>query len=478
MTPRETAIRDHGRAQGEAFRGGPIARSALRQRWDRAALTAGLILAAAAVSSAQSAGAPTQASVAPVPEPWSVQAGVEERFRFEDWNNLADHSDAAADRRVQWRFRTRVWAAGRLWPGVAFGVVLDNESKGQGEPRAPLTLDETVFESLWLTLTPHQRVSIKVGRQDLSKADGFIWRDGTPGDGARTDYVNAIDASVAVAPKATVELIAASDPVYDTYLPVIHDQHRRLIEWDEHLAGLYYTDRRRQGLELDAYYFFKREAHDTRAQSHPQFQPDRDINTIGIHLRQSAGSAWSVGGDLAAQFGTQAPDTPLRAWAGALLVQRRLTAPWAPVLRAGYTALSGDSPATAAAESWDPLVSRWPMFSDALVLTLGPEVGNAYWTNLGLLKAEAAVSPTARTGVRATYYRLSAFHPFRGSPAVFGTGTNRGDLFQTRLDVTLNARLRGYVLYEHLSPGDFYSQRAPGHFFRVEVTASWQHEWR
>jgi hypothetical protein len=405
---------------------------------------------------------------------WSLQTGVEERFRFEDSNNLTDHSEATNDARTLWRFRTRAWATGELWRRVSFGVMLDNESKGQHEPRAPFTMDETIFEAFWVTVSPSHAVSIKVGRQDLSKAEGFIWRDGTPGDGSRTDYVNAIDATFAVAKKATLEVIAASDPVYDIYLPVVHDQHRKLVEWDERLFGIYYTDRRTPGVDLDAYYFFKREANDRRPSSNPQFQPDRDLSTVGVHVRRQGRSAWGAWGDLAVQWGRQVPDTPIRAWGGAVGVQRRLAAQWAPTVRASYTALSGDAPGTTTIEGWDPVVGRWPMFSDLLVFVLGPELGNAYWTNLGLLRAEATLTPGRGLGLRGAYVRLGAFHPFGGSPAVFGTGTDRGHLFQARLDGTLNAHLRGYVLFEHLRPGDFYARRDPGYFFRVEITASWQ----
>ncbi len=96
---------------------------------------------------------------------------------------------------------------------------------------------------------------------------------------------------------------------------------------------------------------------------------------------------------------------------------------------------------------------------------------------MGLLKAEVLLTPSARTGARATYYHLTAFHPFQGTPLVFGTGTTRGDLFEARFDFTLDARLRGHVLYERFLPGSFYAGHAPGYLFRIELLAAFQHRW-
>jgi hypothetical protein len=414
------------------------------------------------------------ASAAPVNE---LLVGFEERFRLETWNNIVDHSDAALDHRSQWRFRTRAWASLRLGDRLAFAIGLNNESKGQGDPHVALTLDETVFETLWVDLRPTRRVSIRAGRQDLQRGDGLILFDGTPLDGSRTLYVNGLDASFAVRPKATLELIALSNPNVDSYLPVAHDKNRPLIEWNESLAGVYYTDTSAQRLDLQAYYFFKRESDDSRPATNPQFQPGRQFHTVGARVARELAPAWTLSGEFAGQVGEQDPGTPIRAWAGSLTATHRLDAGWAPTVRGGLTALSGDSPGTAAIEGWDPLLSRWPKWSEAFIIALGPEVGPSYWTNIALWQAELTLKPSKRTGVRATYYHLSAFHPFPGSPSVFGRGTNRGDLLEARLDFSVRDFLKGHVLFERLIPGSFYTGGTPGYFFRVECTASFRHGW-
>jgi hypothetical protein len=440
-------------------------------------LAAVLVAAAAQPVVAQPPHGQGPTGPAPAAPANELLVGFEERFRLETWNNIVDHSDVALDHRSQWRFRTRAWASLRLGDHFAFAVGLNNESKGQGDPQLALTLDETVFETLWVDIKPNRRVSIRAGRQDLQKGDGLILFEGTPLDGSRTLYVNGLDASFAVRAKATLELIALSNPSEDTYLPVAHDRNRPLIEWNERLAGAYYTDTSARGLDLQAYYFFKREFDDSRPQTDPQFRPERQFHTVGARVAGQFAPAWTVSAEFAGQRGEQGPATPIRAWAGSVMASRRLGVGWAPTIRGGVTALSGDSPETTAIEGWDPVLSRWPKWSEAVINALGPEVGASYWTNIALWQAELTLKPSQRTGFRATYYHLSAFHPFPGSPAVFGPGTNRGDLLEARLDFSLHDFLKGHVLYERLIPGSFYTGRTPGYFFRVECTASFRHGW-
>jgi hypothetical protein len=443
----------------------------------RTALAAVLMAAVARTSGAQPPNVQAPAGPASAAPANELVVGFEERFRLETWNNIVDHSDAALDHRSQWRFRTRAWASLRLGDHLAFAIGLNNESKGQGDPHVALTLDETVFETLWVDLRPTRRVSIRAGRQDLQKGDGLILFDGTPLDGSRTLYVNGLDASITVRPKAVLELIALSNPSVDTYLPVAHDRNRPLIEWNESLAGVYYTDTSEKKLDLQAYYFFKREFDDDRPQTDPRVQPDRRFHTVGARIAGAFAPAWTVAGEFAGQVGEEDPDTSIRAWAGSVTASRRLDARWAPTIRGGLTALSGDSPETAAIEGWDPLLSRWPKWSEAFIIALGPETGASYWTNVALWQAELTLKPSNQTSFRATYYHLSAFHPFPGPPSVFGQGTNRGDLLEARLDFSVRDFLKGHVLYERLIPGSFYTGRTPGYFFRVECTASFRHGW-
>ncbi|MCX6553219.1 MAG: hypothetical protein NTY02_19820, partial [Acidobacteria bacterium] len=105
-------------------------------------------------------------------------------------------------------------------------------------------------------------------------------------------------------------------------------------------------------------------------------------------------------------------------------------------------------------------------------------IGPGYWTNMGLWRADVTMKPSRQTSVRATYFHLSAFHAFPGSPAIFGTGTSRGDVLEGRFDFSLASALRGNVICGRLFPGSFYTGHTPGYGARLELTAVFQHRWR
>jgi len=84
-------------------------------------------------------------------------------------------------------------------------------------------------------------------------------------------------------------------------------------------------------------------------------------------------------------------------------------------------------------------------------------------------QAEATVTPWRTVKARATYYHLSASHPYPGDPGLFAGGTHRGDMFQVRVDVAPNSSWRGHVVFERFWPGGFYIGDSPGYFFRFEI---------
>ncbi len=84
-------------------------------------------------------------------------------------------------------------------------------------------------------------------------------------------------------------------------------------------------------------------------------------------------------------------------------------------------------------------------------------------------QAELLFAPCKSLGGRLTYYHMDSYQPFRGDPRIFGTGTDRGNHYQARLDVNLNKYWKGHVLYERHVPGNFYAGSSPAYFLRFEV---------
>jgi hypothetical protein len=404
------------------------------------------------------------------PDGNTVEPGFEERVRSENWDNLKDFSDASADTQHQLRLRTRVWGRFDFGPKVELMLMLNDESKKVFTPDTRFHWDETIVENLYLDVHRGGTWSARVGRQNLMRGDGFVLFDGNALDGSRTAYFNALDVTRSLGKKSKLELIAISDPSHDTYLPVFNDRNKALTEWDERAVGAYYTGKDIPRTGIEAYCFHKTETDDFRPGTNPARQPDRRVETLGGRVEREIGKGWSAAGELAVQWGSQDPGVPVRAWGGTATIRKKFDVPAKPSVSLAWIGLSGDDPTTGKIEGWDPLFSRWPKWSELYIYTLAGEKGVAYWTNLGMWQLEALASPWKPLSLRATYYKMGAFHPFPGNANIYGTGRNRGDLYELRADVAAGSHFKGHVLYEHLAPGDFYAGSDPARFFRAEVT--------
>lgn len=406
----------------------------------------------------------------------NLKWGFEQRTRWENWNNVIDFNAAASDQRNQVRFRNRAWLSVPLHSTVELFVGLANEFKVQTTPEIPTQADEVLFENLYLDFkklfTP--QLSLRVGRQNIFRGEGFVLADGTSGDGSRSTYFNAVDLSYEFR-KSELELIGILDPRQERFLPVIHDQSRYLTETDEQAIGVYYTDHNLKSTALEGYYFLKKELNDYRSPSNSQFRPDRNVNTMGGRVVHRFGEKWTAAGEYARQWGKQYPNSEVRAWGGYGTLKRTFQTKLNPYAMVGYWAMSGDDPRTPASiEGWDPIFSRWPKWGDLTLYSYIPEEGVGYTSNDRFSQLEAGISPIKRLSLRGSWYHHDAFHPRPAGTTIFGLGTYRGELLQFRGDIVLSENLRGHVLYERFLPGDFYQHHSSGSFFRMEMSYSFQ----
>ena len=164
--------------------------------------------------------------------------GFEQQIRNYNWNNAFDFNDAMDDKHVDVRYRTRLWGQGALGPNIDLFAGLVQETKQVFEPETPCHFDEIAFENLFLDFKklPLKGLTLRIGRQNISRGDGFILYKGTGGEGSRTLYFNAFNLSYAHK-KSKLEIIGMLQPHMDRLLPVINDKSRVLVEWDEQALG-------------------------------------------------------------------------------------------------------------------------------------------------------------------------------------------------------------------------------------------------
>lgn len=397
--------------------------------------------------------------------------GFEQRVRNENWNNVLDFNDSAGDHRRQIRYRTRLWFGASITPDIDLRIGLAQETNQVLQPRTPGGFDEVFFETAYVDIRKLfiKGLSLRFGRQNLTRGEGFLLLEGNPYDGSRSVYNNAAVLAYERG-KSRIELLGIHDPVSDRYLPRIHDLHRPLVEWNESALGAYFTSHRFTQTSVEAYYLYKRETGDRRSPAHPQFQPDRYVYTSGGRAVRKLPGNFSATGEWAWQWGHQRPSAELRAWGGYGYLKKNFGPQSRHSASFGYWAMSGDDPATPGRiESWDPLFARWPKWSELYIYTQFRETGVAYWTNMGMWQAEAVFAPWTPLSLRGAWYHMGAQHPFPGSSSMFSRGRARGEHYQARADLSVGKHWRGHFLYERHVPGSFYTGDRPGYFLRIEV---------
>jgi len=434
----------------------------------------------------------------------SLTLGFEERVRNERWNNI-DFNGAVADQRDHYRFRTRIWAVANLSPNLEIAAGLCNEDRkikqpddltfssaytGDNKTHTQFNGREVFFETLYVDYKPSSQVSARVGRQNLVKGEGFILMDGTPGDGSRSGYSNAVDLAFAWS-KSKLEFIAIDNPARDRFLPQINKIDRPaeanlLCEWDEQALGLYFSGKEWSGNTLDAYYILKTEKNfNLWNPTKIAYQPDRQFSTLGARVAQDFGPGLSVTGEFAYQFGSQDagvdPRNPsatpviakdISAWGGYARLKKGFEASWKPSVSVGYIGLSGQDPTSSKVTAWDPVFSRFPKWSEYYAYAVGSEKGVGYLQNLSMWELEFKCSPCKAVDLRVTYYKMAAFERAAAST---GSDKDRGDLYELRTDMRFSKDLKGHVVYERMLPGHFKATHDTGSFFRAELSYTFNH---
>jgi hypothetical protein len=95
-----------------------------------------------------------------------------------------------------------------------------------------------------------------------------------------------------------------------------------------------------------------------------------------------------------------------------------------------------------------------------------------------MLHAEVGFTPWRPVTLKGVLYVTDSFHPYAsGDPKIFNAGTRRGVIPEIVAVYKFGESVVGEFRYEMLAPGDFYTGRSTGQFFRFEINYSWTHAW-
>jgi hypothetical protein len=435
--------------------------------------------------------------------------GADERARWEYMDHIPLKTPATAYSRNgendYFRFRTRLWAGYNVAPGLSINARGVNESRAWLYPdvterpqRSTAEWpDEWVFDILNVTAKDlfDRSLDLCVGRQELMYGNGRLLGDGTPGDGSRTHYFNALKATLKAIPDTEVDLLGLYNEPEDEL--ALNSADRDLTAYGkaregvtESGAGVYLKQRSLPHLPFEVYALYKHEGEwDQAAKTNAAGQlsapayawqsldaarrtvhtPGFDIGTIGFRLMPVFSDTLAGNLEAAAQFGDRGGESQHGALMDASL-SRTFVAAASPVVKAGVYVLSGDDPGTATDEGWNPLWARSPQFSDLVSFSYDTEDSLYRWSNLVAPNVGLTLTPAKTLKTAATVYYLAALEDDGN-----GGGKERGWLAQLRQDVTLfenrwlpKDKLTSYVLVEAFRPGDYYEQEDTAVFARWE----------
>jgi len=392
------------------------------------------------------------------------ELGFQERVRFEYLDNNYDFNDDSNDVNNEYfRLRTSVW--GKLNPTDEISLYL----RIVGEPRVymadhagrNLQRDEFVVDNAYFDLNKpfDLPVNFRVGRQDLKYGDGLVVVEGTPNDGSRTFYFNALKASIQINEKNSLDAVLLNNQEYDTFFPVINNRHMKLNTSDEWGFILYGTSKVSKELTLEPYYIFKQEDSFKKT-------PLLNIHTLGTRAVYKKND-WAIRAELAGQTGGYSDNNDRSGWAGTLFVDKSFkNLPLKPEVTAGVGLLSGDNPSTSKVEGWDPLFSRYPMYSEILLANYLTETGIiGYYTNLQCYRLATKLNVTDKTAVTLRYNYFRSFEDTLGN-----NGYSRGHNPQIQVNHKFNKNWDTTLLLEYFKPENYYgSNMDDALFIRAEL---------
>lgn len=437
--------------------------------------------------------------------------GADERARWEYFDHIPSKVDVPVYSRNgendYFRFRTRIWSEIDLLPTVTARARIVNESRSwlypdmSSKPQRSTAEwpDEWVFDNLYLEARDllDKHVDLRIGRQELIYGNGRVMFDGTPGDGSRTLYFNAVKASVKSIPESQMDIFGIYNEPEDQW--AINGAQRDLSAFSkapegvtESGAGMYLTNSAVKKLPFEAYLIYKRESgynQPVKADAAGKFpapafgwqtldpsakvlrNPDADIETAGVRLMPVFTDTLTGNLEVAGQYGSRGDTDMYGYMVDASLARKFAAVPATPVLKGGVYVLSGDNSKTATDEGWNPLWSRCPQSSELFVFAYDAEQSVFRWSNLVDPNVSLSITPVKWAKTTATIHYLAALEA-DGT----GGGRERGWLGQLRQDFTLaenslrqKDKLTTYFLLECLEPGNYYKKTDTALFARWEV---------
>ena len=376
-----------------------------------------------------------------------------------------------------YRMRTRVW--GKATYGDDLGAHLRWGNEFRGYRNSPDN-DKNKFPDEWFIDNLYfdfnniaDRVDLRIGRQDIKEGAGRVISDGTPGDGSRSAYFNAVFAKVKMRETSDVDLMgtwntyedemAVGNP-HDVYDLTKIKSGNPYSKMDEEGLMAYSHYNGVEDFPMEFYWIWKQEERfydkDTR-------YPGRDFHTVGTRLVPKLGGTWSAEMEAALQFGQTDGQSgmqgrDLAAWmmyAGLTYSGQAMFGK--PKLSGAVLYLSGDEDSYyktgdgSADTGWNPVFNRTSLLSE-----IGANMYDTFrWSNLIYPHLDAGLNPYSKHMIKLQSGPMFAAEKDNGA-----TDNYRGLFTRLRYDFPLLSKVfgkrgdvNGAIVGEALIYGDYYA---------------------
>jgi hypothetical protein len=332
------------------------------------------------------------------------------------------------------------------------------------------TLSEGLFDNLNIKFKNlfETKSALTVGRQDIMIGDGWLVADGTPFDGSRTGFFDAIRYQYEFENSpTTADLIFIDNHASSEYwLHPINSVPFPNAEQDEQGAIAYFTYKGCENTEISPYFIYKN-ADDQVINfngSHLDWGYNADLYTPGIRITHKVDENWKWRAEGAYQFGSSDKAGNDRADVSAFgantAVQYFTNDEMNNNFRLQYEFLSGDDPDSGQYEGFDILWGRWARFSDiyADAARIDGLRGGADFSNLHRFGPGWSFSPSDKFTLATDYYLLFADQSQgKVNAQTSDNGLFRGQLITSVLSYKFNKHIAGHLQGELLLPGNYYS---------------------
>jgi hypothetical protein len=421
------------------------------------------------------------------PEPW-LEQGADFRFREHygyNWTNLNSHAEDPAGNDTadqHWeRYRTRLWDKFKLDENTAVNTRFTWEFRTYDEPasaKQETDFDEIIMDNANLSMKKFldMPATAILGRQDIKLSEGWLVADGTPSDGSRTFYFDALRFTWDLTEKTKLETIYISNmPNSDWVLKPINDRHKCVTQEEEQGAILYLTDKSNADMQIEGYFMYKninpvdgtfRNQITTEAKL-AQYSKKADIYTFGGALSGPLCDKWSYRVEGAVQTGQSAsPSTDvtannetehLMAFGEKSTLEYSFKDDWDNKLHITYEYLSGDDPGSKQVEAFNPLWGQWPQWSEMYQPYVTSMEDNLV-SNLHRLDLGHKFKPNKEWEILSDYHLLWADeNTFATNSKFSDSGNFRGQLLTCWARYAFSKQLTGNLIGEYMLPGNYYS---------------------